>query len=94
MKQTRLKPGDDIHVREFDGELVLLDLRGGDYFGLDAIGKALWVGVSEGLSVHEVALRLVEEYDVAIDVLERDLDALRDKMLARGLLVEVVEGDR
>ena len=89
----RVKPSADVHVREFDGELVLLDLRGGDYFGLDAIGKALWVGLLEGLSVHEVALRLVEEYDVTIDVLERDLQALHDKMMARGLIAYDLEGE-
>jgi hypothetical protein len=94
MTNPRVKPGDDVHVREFDGELVLLDLRGGDYFGLDAIGKSLWVGLLEGLSVHEVASRLVEHYDVEIDVLEHDLQALYDKMLARGLIVELVSGDR
>ncbi len=93
MTGMKVKPADDVHVREFDGELVLLDLRGGDYFGLDAVGKALWVGLAEGLSVHEVASRLVEDYDVGIDVLERDLEALRDKMLARGLIVEIAEGD-
>ena len=93
MTHRKVRPGDDVHVREFDGELVLLDLRGGDYFGLDAIGKTLWVGISDGLSVHEVALRLVEEYDVGIDVLERDLQAIYDKMLARGLIVEVLEGN-
>ncbi len=94
MTYGKVRPGEDVHVREFDGELVLLDLRGGDYFGLDAVGKSLWVGLLEGLSVHEVALRLVEEYDVGIDVLEHDLRALYDKMLARGLIVELLEGDR
>ncbi len=76
----------DIHVRTFDGELVLLDLARGDYFGVNEIGAHLWNGIVAGKTPREIASEIQDDYDVAPDTLLADLDQLTSDLLARGLL--------
>lgn len=82
-----LRVAPSIHTRTFDGELVLLDLEGGDYFALDEIGAKFWAGVQAGKSLDALADEVAAEYDVSRAQAATDLAALRDELLARGLLV-------
>ena len=77
-----------MHTRTFDGELVLLDLEAGDYFALDEIGVKVWEGIQAGKSLEALAAEIAAEYDVTASKAQADLAALRDDLLARGLLVE------
>jgi hypothetical protein len=81
-----------VHTREFDGELVILDLERGEYLALDAIGRALWSGLEKGRTVEQVAADVVAEYDVTLERATADLDALARDLLARGLFVAVGSG--
>jgi Coenzyme PQQ synthesis protein D (PqqD) len=76
----------NVFAREFEGELVILDLEGGDYFGLDALGRALWESLSNGGSVSEVAARISPGIAVAPETLLRDLEALTAELLEKKLL--------
>ncbi len=86
---TRMKSAKHVYARDFDGDLVLLDLAGGDYYGLDEIGARLWTGLMEGRTVADVAQRLTQEYDVEVARLEADLLELVRELAAKGL-VEIV----
>ncbi len=80
------RPAGDVHVRDFDGELVVLDLAKGDYFGLNEVGAKLWSGLVAGQSPAEVADALFADYDVTRERLLADLVALTGELLARGLI--------
>jgi len=77
----------DVHVREFDGELVILDLVKGDYFGVNEIGARLWHGIAMGKSCGEIANDLAREYATDPQHLLNDLVALANDFIANGLLV-------
>jgi len=76
----------DIHVRTFDGELVLLDLARGDYFGVNEVGAQLWAGLVAGKTPREIAAEIQSVYDVTPDVLLADLVELTNALIARGLV--------
>jgi hypothetical protein len=84
---TALRVSPSVHTRTFDGELVLLDLEGGDYFALDEIGAKFWAGVAAGKTLDAVAEEIAAEYDVSFVQAATDLAALRDELLARRLLI-------
>lgn len=78
--------------RDVAGETVLLDLHSGVYYGLDAIGTRMWNLLMERRTLEEACGVMGGEYDVAPDVLRRDLLALLRDLLERGLVVrETVE---
>lgn len=83
----RYRRPDSVHTRVFDGELVVLDLEGGEYFALDAIGTELWNGLESGKSVEEIASSIVRDYDVTLDRALADLAALCDELVTRRLLI-------
>ena len=75
-----------VHAREFDGELVILDLEKGQYYGLDPLGTTMWTRMAAGRSVGEVATELLGDYDVDARVLLDDLLALGNEWIRLGLV--------
>lgn len=46
---------DDVVFEDFDGEMVVLDLGTGRYFGLNASASALWAALSGGVETASLA---------------------------------------
>lgn len=80
-RQTRLRPFPHVHARELDGETVLVDVHGGTYFGLDAIGSEVWAGFLAGLTLAEVVERMAGRYDVDPARLEADVVRLTTELV-------------
>ncbi len=85
---SRLRPADSVHARTFNGELVILDMEHGEYFALDEIGAKVWLGLEAGKPLEELIADIASEYDVTPKQAHADASALRDDLVARGLLVE------
>ena len=87
----RLRIADDVVCRDLAGESVLLNLSTGTYFGLDAVGTRLWHLVTEHGSTALAIETLIAEYDVDESRLQKDVEALIEQLLAKGLLTTDVE---
>lgn len=66
--------------------LIFLDLRTEEYFGLDDVGTRMYETVVSVGSAERALESLLEEYDVAPDVLRDDFDAFLTRLVDRGLL--------
>ncbi len=89
--KSRVRINDDVLFRELEGELVLLNLKTGVYFGLDPVGTRIWHLIREHRSLEKVLDSLVEEHDVTEAQCARDLLSFVAMMQDKGL-VEI--GDR
>jgi hypothetical protein len=90
LPSTRLSPTDHVFAREFDGELVLLDLNGGVYYGLDAVASHVWKAWCEGGgTLEEVTSDMLAKYDVDEVTLVKDIGALATDWVAKGLVEQV-----
>jgi hypothetical protein len=76
----------NVHARVFDGELVILDLASGNYFGLNDVGAEFWEQMCAGRSVAEAAEVLQRRYATEREALIRDLRELAEELLERGLV--------
>lgn len=73
--------------RVLDGEAVLLDTDGGAYFGLNAVGTRVWELIGKAGTTDAALLdALLAEFDVARDVLAKDLADLLAGLQKRGLI--------
>ena len=72
-------------------EVVVLDLKNGVYYGLDAVGARIWNLIQEPKAVNEIRDVLLDEYEVEPEHCERDLLALLEELVAENL-VEVRDG--
>lgn len=71
---------------DLGGEVAILDLKVGVYYGLDEVGARVWELIQEPKVVSEVRDVLLEEYDVAPERCERDLFALLERLAQEGLI--------
>jgi len=78
---------DSVLSTELHDEGVLLNLETGEYFGLDEVGMEMWKVLRANGDVGAARAALLEQYDVAEDVLAKDLDELIAKLAERKLLV-------
>ena len=82
---SRIKISDDIVSRNLQGEIVLLDLKTGSYYGLDVMGTIMWDLIQKHKSLEKVHGLLTEEYDIAEVQCTQDLlnfvSTLHDKKL-------------
>ena len=87
MKLTdSIRLSDEVVTREVGGEIMLLDLASGTYFGLDPVGGRFWQLLEEGKSPAEARDTLLVEYEVTADVLDEDLGGLLAQLTANGLV--------
>ena len=69
------------------GDTAILDLKSGEYYGLNPVGARIWDLIQESRSVTDVLNIIVDEYDVEAESCERDLLALIAELQGKGLIV-------
>jgi hypothetical protein len=84
-------PHPDVVWRDVDGEVVLLNVVTGQYFGLDAVGSQVWILLqsagSRGANLQALCGWVTEAFDVDSATAERDLTDLLGELLTQQLLV-------
>lgn len=79
---------DEVVAREVGGEMVLLDLNSGQYFGLDPVGGRIWQLLSEGpRTLAELCDAIEAEFDAPRTTIENDLLALAKQLSDQELIV-------
>jgi hypothetical protein len=58
---------------EIDGEVVLMDIEKGSYFGMNHTLSRIWKLIETPVSVSTLCAQLTEEYDVTPDECMNDL---------------------
>lgn len=71
---------------DLDGEMVILNLDSGVYFGLNAVGASIWNCIQSEHSVSEIVDRMISEYKVGRAECEAGVTALLQQMAAHGLI--------
>ena len=70
-----------------DGEVVMLSLQRGEYFGLDKIGSRIWELIEHTVKVDEVRIILMDEYEVDEETCLKDLIEFLDDLQNKGLVI-------
>jgi hypothetical protein len=71
-----------------DGEIVALDLKESQYYGINDSGAPLWQALQTGATLSELARILVTTYDVDGEVGATDAAEFVEALRRRGLLTE------
>lgn len=77
---------DHVIAREVMGEMVLLDLGSGTYFGLDPVGARIWELAGSGKDLACVADTILEEYKASREQVEGDILRLVGELRERDLV--------
>jgi Coenzyme PQQ synthesis protein D (PqqD) len=71
---------------DLGGEVAILDLKAGVYYGLDTVGARIWSLIQEPRTVNEIRDILLEEYEVEPERCERDLLVLLQRLADEGII--------
>lgn len=71
---------------EVEGEMVLLNLQSGTYFGLNGVGTEIWNQLAQQKTFDEIQQHLLARYRVAPERCEAEVLALLTKLTERGLV--------
>ena len=76
-----------VMARRVGDEVIVIDLAGGEYFGLPDVGARIWELLLDGKSLIQVADAIANEYEVDRAIAEDDVIRLVAELRAQGLLV-------
>lgn len=76
----------DVVWRELDGEVVILNLATGNYYGLEGAANDMWRLLVEHGSTETVVDIMAREFDVDAERLSQDLDALVNDLVTRAIV--------
>lgn len=82
----KIKRNPDLVAADMDGELVMMSVEQGTYFGLTGIAPQIWNILEQPYSVDEIVAQLLEIYEVSEEVLRTDVDLFLDDMKKNGLV--------
>ena len=68
------------------GEVILLSLQTGQYYGLDQVGARIWELVQRPTRVADIRDAIVREYQVGLEQCEHDVLDLVRELVTEGLI--------
>lgn len=68
------------------GEVVILDIDRGLYYGLDTVGADVWARLQSPITMGDLVDHVVERYDVDRSTAQTDIQTLLHDLFERGLI--------
>ena len=84
--ETQVSVSPDVIFNELQGEAVLLNMRSGQYYGLDPVGTRIWSLVQQHGRLEAIYEQLLDEFDVTPGRLRSDITALLEQLESKGLV--------
>lgn len=63
-----------------DGEEVIMSVKHGQYYGLEGVGLRVWELIEEPRSFEQLVDHIQEEFEVELEICEKDLVAFLSEM--------------
>jgi hypothetical protein len=83
---TMISRSPAVLAAEVDGEIVMMSIEQGRYFGLDDIGSDIWKRIDPPYSFAELIDRLAADYDADRATIAADVRALLSRMAAQDVV--------
>ena len=83
---STISPSEDLVSSDLDGEIVMMSIENGEYYGLDEIGSRIWTLLEEPKKVSELCDILLEEFEVEREQCEEEVLAFLNEMASDDLI--------
>jgi hypothetical protein len=89
--QTQVRRIGDVLDVDMDGELVMMNIEQGRYFGLNQTGTRIWTLLAQPVVISDLCDQLTAEFSVPAKQCEQEVVAYLENLLTRGLLQVVTD---
>ncbi len=79
---------DGVAARAVGDDMVLLDLRSGVYYSLNAVGATVWRGIDRNATVEQIVADTISEFEVDAARAREDVTTFLRSLLEAGLIAE------
>src|SRR6202043_2619463 len=83
---TMISPSSLVLSAEVDGEIVMMSIEQGRYFGLDDIGSDIWKRIEQPCSFASLIDRLAADYEADRATIAADVQALLGRMASQDVV--------
>jgi hypothetical protein len=84
---VKLSRNPELLSSDMDGEIVMMSIDNGEYYGLDMIGSRIWELLESPCSFQSIISTLMEEYEVPALQCENDVSDFLDSLLEKKIIV-------
>ena len=77
---------------EVESEMVIIDLKIQEFYGLNSVGASIWKLIQEPYPVEEIQKELMEKYDIAATQCREDLMKFLQDLAAANLIEVMAQG--
>ena len=78
----------DLVASEMDGDVVMMSIERGTYFGISGVGTRVWALLEQPITLNQIVATICLEFEVEEDNCRRDMLAFADELLTHGVVRE------
>ncbi|HHT62706.1 MAG: lasso peptide biosynthesis PqqD family chaperone [Bacillota bacterium] len=86
LRETVISRQAGIITADLDGEIAMMSLEKGKYYGLNSVASRIWEFLDQPVTVQELTKRLMKEYQVDEDTCFRETSLFLNKLFQEGLI--------
>ena len=86
---TALIRNPELVAAEMDGDLVMMSIDNGEYYGVGGVGPRIWELLELPITVEAITAIICDEFDVETDRCREDMGAFARQLLEMGLVQPV-----
>ena len=89
LKGRLIKPCTCFSWRKVRGELVVINMKSGEYHIFNSIGSMIWLVIADEKNINEILKDIVNRYDVELEKASIEANNFIDNLLQQGLLEKI-----
>lgn len=76
----------DAITSELDGEVVMMSIEHGEYYGLGKVGSVIWSLIDKPITLQQVVEHCTRHYEVDIEQCKQDIILFLSQLHQKGLI--------
>ena len=83
---TCLTRDPDLVCAEMDGDLVMMSIENGEYYGIGGVGTRIWELLDQPTTIQQLVETIKSEFDIVEDQCRDDVLSFSEKLFELGLI--------
>ena len=83
---TSLTRDPDLVCAEMDGDLVMMSIENGEYYGIGGVGTRIWELLDQPTTIQQLVETIKTEFDIEEDRCRDDVLSFSEKLFELGLI--------
>ncbi len=83
---TCLTRDPDLVCAEMDGDLVMMSIENGEYYGIGGVGTRIWELLDQPTTIQQLVETIKTEFDIEEDRCRDDVLSFSEKLFELGLI--------